>query len=303
MKNEIIINKLKQYGDVDCDVALSKHTTFRIGGICDYMVYPKNEICLTSILKICKEYEIPYKILGKGSNLLASDAAYHGAIISLDRFFTEFYFEEDGTCVAQSGTSIILLAHEAMKRSLSGLEFASGIPGTVGGALFMNAGAYRSDMAAILKEAYVLRDDECVWVSAVDLELSYRHSIFQRERDWIILGGKFQLTLGDQIEIKELVDARRKRRMDSQPLNYPCAGSVFRNPDDVPAWKLIEDIGLRGKQIGGAMISCKHANFIVNVGGATASDVMALIELVQKEIRDKYHIELKLEVEKFNWPD
>ncbi|MEF9962139.1 MAG: UDP-N-acetylmuramate dehydrogenase [Erysipelotrichaceae bacterium] len=302
MKDEMIVDKFKQYGDVECDASLSKHTTFRIGGSCDYMIYPKNEICLTSILEICKEYKIPYKVLGKGSNVLANDHVYHGAVICLDRFFTDFYFEEDGTCVAQAGTSIILLAHEATKRSFSGLEFASGIPGTIGGAVFMNAGAYRSDISAILEAVYVFKEDECCWLKATDLELGYRHSIFQEATNWIILGAKFQLVHGNQIEIKELVDSRRKRRMDSQPLNYPCAGSVFRNPDEVPAWKLIEDIGLRGKRIGGAMVSDKHANFIVNVGGASAKDVMDLIELIQKEVRDKYNIELKLEVEKFNWP-
>lgn len=303
MISEFLINKLNEYGDIERNAPLCKHTTFKIGGECACVVYPKNEICLTSIIKILNENKIDFKIFGKGSNILASDDFYDGIIIQLDRYFTDFYFEEDGTCVAQSGTSIILLAHEAMKRSLSGLEFASGIPGTIGGAVFMNAGAYRYDMATIMSEVYLWRDGKCEWVSASELDLSYRHSIFQKERDWIILGAKFQLMLGDQKEIKDLVDSRRKRRIDSQPLNYPCAGSIFRNPSDFPAWKLIEDIGLRGKRIGGAMVSEKHANFIVNVGGATANDVAQLASLIQKEVKEKYDIDLMMEVERFNWHD
>lgn len=294
-------NKLKEYGDVETQAPLHKHTTFRIGGSCAYLIYPKNEICLTRILEILKEEQIPYKIFGKGSNILVSDDDYDGAVICLDRYFTDFSFEEDGTCVAQSGTSIILLAHEAMKESFSGLEFASGIPGTIGGAIFMNAGAYRSDMSQIVKEVYVWHDEICEWIDANKLDFSYRHSVFQQHRDWIILGAKLQLIQGDQLEIKDLMDSRRKRRMDSQPLNFPCAGSVFRNPDDVPAWKLIEDLGLRGKRIGGAMVSQKHANFIVNAGGATSQDVMELAQLIQKEVKEKFGIELRMEVEMFNW--
>ncbi len=152
-----VVNRLEPYADIEINESLKKHTTYRIGGNCKYFIYPKNEMCLVRIMSILKEENIPVKVFGKGSNILCSDDDFEGAIICLDRYFTDFYFEEDGTCLVSAGMSIILLTHEAMKRSLTGLEFASGIPGTVGGALFMNAGAYKSDMSNIVEEAYVLK--------------------------------------------------------------------------------------------------------------------------------------------------
>lgn len=296
-----IETKLRSYGDVECHVPLSKRTTFRIGGACRYFIYPKNELCLLRILDILDEEHIPCKIFGKGSNILCSDDDYEGAILCLDRYFTDFSFEEEGSCLVQAGASIILLAHEAMKHSFSGLEFASGIPGTVGGAVFMNAGAYKSDMSMILQEVYVLKERSIVVMQTEELDYSYRHSIFQSHRDWIILGARLQLKKGNQKDILDLMDSRRKRRMDSQPLDKPCAGSMFRNPSDHQAWQLIESIGMRGKRIGGAMVSEKHANFIVNEDNARASDVIQLVETIQKEVRERFDIELITEVEKFNW--
>lgn len=293
--------KLSAYGDVERNEPLSKHTTFRIGGNASYFIYPKNEICFMRILELLKEAGLPYKIFGKGSNLLCSDDDYEGAVICLDRYMTEFYFEEDGTCVAQAGCSIILLAHEAMKRSFTGLEFASGIPGTFGGAMYMNAGAYKSSISDILQSVFVLKDDTCVWMDQSELAYSYRHSRFQKESDWIILGGRIKLTSGDQKEIRDLMDSRRKRRMESQPLNKPCAGSMFRNPKEAQAWELIEKIGYRGKRIGGAMVSEKHANFIVNEEQATAQDIAMLVDEIAKKVKDEYDIDLHTEVERFNW--
>lgn len=293
--------KLSAYGDVERNEPLSKHTTFRIGGNASYFIYPKNEICFMRILELLKEAGLPYKIFGKGSNLLCSDDDYEGAVICLDRYMSEFYFEEDGTCVAQAGCSIILLAHEAMKRSFTGLEFASGIPGTFGGAMYMNAGAYKSSISDILQSVFVLKDDTCVWIDQSELEYSYRHSRFQQEDDWIILGGRIKLTSGDQKEIRDLMDSRRKRRMESQPLNKPCAGSMFRNPKEAQAWELIEKIGYRGKRIGGAMVSEKHANFIVNEEQATAQDIAMLVDEIAKKVKDEYDIDLHTEVERFNW--
>lgn len=293
--------KLKAYGDVECNEPLHKHTTFRIGGECRYFIYPKNEMCLMRIIEILKEEQVTYKIFGKGSNILCGDDFFDGAVICLDRYFTDFYFEEGGICVAQAGCSIILLAHEAMKQSLSGLEFASGIPGTLGGAIFMNAGAYRSDISMLLESVFVLKDDACVWIKVDDLDYRYRHSLFQKQRDWIILGAKMKLEPGDQKEIRDLMDSRRKRRLESQPLNKPSAGSMFRNPENAQAWELIEKIGYRGKRVGGAMVSDKHANFIVNEDHATAQDVIALISEIQQKIEQEFDIHLRTEVEKFNW--
>lgn len=296
-----IEDRLRPYGDVECEEPLASHTTFKIGGNCKYFIYPKNEVCLMRILAILKEEHIESKVFGKGSNILCGDDPYEGAILCFDRYMCDFYFEEDGTCIAQSGCSIILLAHEAMKRSLSGLEFASGIPGTLGGAIFMNAGAYRSDISVLLQKVFVLHDDICEWIDVAQLEYRYRHSLFQLKHDWIILGAKMKLGLGDQKEILDLMDSRRKRRMQSQPLSKPCAGSMFRNPQDAQAWELIEKIGYRGKRIGGAMVSEKHANFIVNEENASAQDVIQLVNEIQQKIKDEFDIDLHTEVERFNW--
>ncbi len=296
-------NKLQMYGDLLIDAPLSAHTTFRIGGKAKYFLYPKSTLGLMRVLEIAEKYQLPVRIFGKGSNILASDERYEGLILCLDRYFSDFYFEEDGTCVAQSGTSIILLAHEAMKRSLSGLEFASGIPGTVGGAVFMNAGAYKSEIKDILQAVLVLKEDGCHWLQSDELAMSYRTSIFQQQRSWVILAVKLKLTQGDGQAIRELMDSRRQRRLASQPLDMPSAGSIFRNPETIPAWQCIEEVGLRGHQIGGAMVSKKHANFIVNAGGARAQDVLDLIELIQQRVKEKHQLELKTEVEHFNWPN
>ena len=298
-----VFDHLQQYGDVLCKEPLAKHTTFRIGGECDYFVYPKNILCFLRILQILKEEQIPYRIFGKGSNLLCSDDAYHGVILCLDRYLNNFYFEEDGTLLAEAGCSIILLAQEAMRRSFTGLEFASGIPGTLGGALYMNAGAYKSDISFFVKEVLVYRNDRLEWVKKEDLAYAYRHSLFQTQPTWLILGAKLKLEKGDQRAIRALMDSRRTRRLESQPLDKPNCGSVFRNPQTHQAWKLIEEIGYRGKTIGGAMVSDKHANFIVNIGDAKASEVDQLIREIQEKVLERYGVEMITEVERFNWKD
>lgn len=296
-----IKERISPYGDVECNESLRKHTTFRIGGECAYFVYPKNEISLMRILDILKEEMIEYKIFGKGSNILCGDDFYDGVILCLDRYMSDFYFEQDGTCIAQAGCSIILLAHEAMKLSLTGLEFASGIPGTLGGAAFMNAGAYKSDMQSILQAVWVLKADSCEWIDIQELGYRYRHSKFQEERTWIILAAKIKLTHGNQQDILDLMDSRRKRRLSTQPLDKPSAGSMFRNPQNAQAWELIENVGYRGKNIGGAMVSDKHANFIVNSGNAMANDVIQLVTEIQQAVKKQFDIDLHMEVERFNW--
>lgn len=298
-----IAKQLKVYGDVEENRSLRLHTTFRIGGDARYVVYPKNEMCLMRIIKIVNKHKLPFKIFGKGSNILAADEPFEGVVICLDRYLNDFYFEEDGSVLAFAGTSIILLAHEAMKRSLCGLEFASGIPGTVGGAIFMNAGAYKSDTSKIIKEVLVLREQRLEWIASDQLDFFYRHSKFQEHPDWIIVAGRFQLQAGVQQEIMDLMDSRRSRRLTSQPLDKPSAGSVFRNPEQAQAWELIEKVGLRGKQIGGAKISEKHANFIINVENAKAKDVYALVKEVQQKVKEAFDVELRMEVERFNWKE
>ena len=294
------ISHLNEYCDVLENEPLALHTTYKVGGKARYFVYPKNEIALMRLLKETKENQIETKIIGKGSNLLVSDDDYDGMVICLDRYFNEVIFEKNKVS-AYAGQSIIYLAHEAMKRGLSGLEFASGIPGTVGGACFMNAGAYKSEMKDVVEAVWVLKEGNCVWISVEECEFSYRNSIFKRNPDWVILAVRFHLTPKDPLEIKELMDSRRQRRMASQPLDKPSAGSVFKNPEDMPAWKYIEESGLRGKCINGAKVSEKHANFIVNEREAKAQDIYDLIELIQKSVYEKFNVFLKAEVECFNW--
>lgn len=294
------LSHLNEIGDVLENEPMSKHTTFRVGGKARYFVYPKNEIGLMRLLELAKEFDIQTKIVGKGSNLLVSDDDFDGMMINLDRYFNEVIFEENKVS-AYAGQSIIFLAHEAMKRGLSGLEFASGIPGTVGGACFMNAGAYKSELKDIIDAVWVLKDGNCVWMKPEECEFGYRTSIFKQNPSWIILAVRFNLTKKDSSEIKEIMDSRRQRRMESQPLNKPSAGSVFKNPENSAAWKLIDDTGLRGYMIGGAKVSEKHSNFIVNESNAKAEDILNLIEFIQKSVYDKFNVSLKTEVECFNW--
>lgn len=297
---EKLVKELQQYGQVQENVSFRTMTTLRIGGNARIVVYPKNILALTQVIREIKEFNVPYKLIGKGSNLLCSDDDFNGVVIRLDRTFTEHYFDHD-VCYAEAGCSIIALAYEAMKQSLSGLEFASGIPGTVGGVTFMNAGAYKSNMADIIQEVFVYRDGQLSWMAVNECEFAYRSSVFHAHRDWIILAVKMKLNKGNEDEIRELMDQRRARRMSSQPLEMPSAGSVFRNPEQRAAWQYIEEIGYRGKSVGGAAVSEKHVNFIVNQNNATAADFIALVEDIQNRVKQQFDVELKMEVEKFNW--
>lgn len=297
-----LYEELKRYSEVDVDVPLSKMTTLRIGGKAKYTVYPENQVALDSIIRVLKKRGVPYKLIGKGSDLLCSDEDFDGVIIRLDRHCHNSYFDENRLTV-QAGCSIIMLAVEAMKKGLSGLEFASGIPGTVGGAIFMNAGAYKSSMSDILDEVLVLRDNTSEWIKAEDCEFGYRSSIFQKHPDWIILGARMTLTPKDSKEISDLMEDRRKRRMVSQPLEYPTCGSVFRNPEGMNAWQLIDGIDYRGKRIGDAMVSDKHCNFICNMGNAKAEDYLTLVKEIQEAVYEKYGVMLHTEMEMFNWQE
>ena len=295
-----LYKELEALAEVEENIPLSKMTTLRIGGVARYVVYPENTLSLQGVMNKLNQYHIPYKVIGKGSNLLCSDEPYDGVIIRLDRHLCNAYFDNEHL-VAEAGCSIIALSYEAMKNELSGLEFASGIPGTVGGVTFMNAGAYKSSMADVIDSVSVYHDGKIEWIQNADCGFSYRTSIFQKHPDWIILAVKMTLQKGDQKEIRELMDSRRERRMNSQPLDKHSAGSIFRNPEEIPAWKLIEGAGFRGKRIGDAVVSEKHVNFIVNENHASAKDFITLVTDVQKAVKDKYDIDLYMEVEKFNW--
>lgn len=295
-------SELKQYGTVLTDVTFKTLTTLRIGGIAKIVIYPKTILALTQIIREINEVKVPYKVLGKGSNILASDNDFEGVIIKLDRGFTNSYFDDE-VCYAEAGCSIIALAMSAMENGLSGLEFASGIPGTVGGVTYMNAGAYRSNICDVIQEVFVLKDDNAVWISNEECNFGYRTSIFHKNTDWIILAVKLKLNQKDKAQIKSLIEERRERRLSTQPLDKPSAGSVFRNPGNSFAWEYIDGIGYRGKSIGGAKVSEKHVNFIVNDGEATANDFIELVNDIQSKVKEKYNVNLEMEVEKFNWID
>lgn len=296
---ETMLEQLKKVAAVETGVPISSMTTLRIGGKAKYVAYPDDSVSLDSLIRIIRKNHLPFKLIGKGSNLLCSDKDYDGVIIRLEKF-NDFYIV-DTSVVAQAGCSIIAVAYAAMKAGLSGLEFASGIPGSVGGVTFMNAGAYRSSMSDVIDSVFVYRDGKFEWVPKGECGFGYRTSVFQSHPDWIVIAIRLNLEKRDPDEIRALMDSRRERRMASQPLDRPSAGSVFRNPDDVPAWKLIEGIGYRGHRIGDAQVSEKHVNFIVNDGHARAEDFLALTEEIQKLVKEKYGISLHMEVEKFNW--
>ncbi len=296
---ETLLEQLKNVAALETDVPLSSMTTLRIGGTAKYVAYPDDSVSLDSLIRIIRKNHLPFKLIGKGSNLLCSDRDFDGVIIRLEKF-NDFYIV-DTSIVAQAGCSIIAVAYAAMKAGLSGLEFASGIPGSVGGVTFMNAGAYRSSMSDVIDSVFVYRDGKFEWVPKDECGFGYRTSIFQSHPDWIVIAIRLNMVKRDPSEIRALMDSRRERRMASQPLDRPSAGSVFRNPDEVPAWKLIEGIGYRGHRIGDAQVSEKHVNFIVNDGHARAEDFLALTEEIQKLVKEKYGISLHMEVEKFNW--
>ncbi|MGM9961176.1 MAG: UDP-N-acetylmuramate dehydrogenase [Allobaculum sp.] len=292
--------RLEPFGAVSCAVSMKHHTTYKIGGVADFMVEAFEFESLRKLIRFLNEEQVPWLILGNGSNVLIDDVPFHGVVISLRKYFNEFQFEQN-ILTAQAGCSLIALSVEAMKRSLSGLEFASGIPGSIGGGIYMNAGAYLSDLSEILIDVTVLKDGEIVTMTKEELGFTYRHSHFQRHKDWVVLAARFRLESKSQSEIQETMDRRKQRRLTTQPVSRPSAGSVFRNPEGTNAWRIVDQLGYRGKSIGGAVVSPIHSNFIVNDGNATARDVDRLIRSIQRDAWNKYGIKLITEVERINW--
>ncbi|MBM6931020.1 UDP-N-acetylmuramate dehydrogenase [[Clostridium] spiroforme] len=284
------------------DEPLYKHTTFRVGGPAKLFVKVKNLESLILVIKYCRKHRIRLFVIGRGSNLLFSDKSFQGMIISLEQF--NQYKINGNTVTAQCGVTMIKLAYDCAKAGLSGFEFMGGIPGNIGGGVFMNAGAYNSNIAEVLESVTVLNENlELMTLSKEEMAFGYRHSIIQEHKKWIVIEASFVLTTKTVAEVKDLLDRRKERRMASQPWNQPSAGSVFRNPEGMAAWKLIDDAGLRGYEIGGAQVSPKHSNFIVNNGYASAKDIYDLIFYVQKQVNEKFSVLLKPEVRFINWEE
>ena len=300
--DEIIeIIKNKNIGKIEENASLKKYTTYRSGGTARCVVYPKNVDKLIDLITILKANNILYKIIGNGSNLLFSDKPYEGILIKLNEL-NEIEFISKNKIRVGAGFSLVKLSMIAAKKSLTGLEFASGIPGTVGGAVFMNAGAYMSDMGYIVETVKVLTPDlKILTLVNKEMDFHYRTSFLKKNPEYICLEATIELKLGKKSAIDEVIKDRRQRRLESQPLEYPSAGSVFRNPSDTSAWKLIEGVGLKGKIKGGAMISDKHANFVINYKNAKSEDIKYLIDLAHDEVLKKYGVDLTIEQEFVNW--
>lgn len=289
--------KQLQVGNVQKGEILSNHTTMRIGGPAELFIQPNSMEHLQTTVAVLKEENIPWRVIGRGSNLLIPDAGLKGAVIKLGQGLEHLEINGEEIKVG-GGYPLVKLSAVISKKGLSGLEFAGGIPASVGGAVYMNAGAHGSDMSKILKKAHILFEDGTFrWLSKEDMEFSYRTSVLQRKKG-ICVEAVFQLKRGNTEEIVNRMKYYKEYRKDTQPWDYPCAGSIFRNPLPKYAGQLIEELGLKGKQIGGAQISPKHANFIVNTGKATAHDVEALIRYVQDEIYQHYQIKIETEIER-----
>lgn len=274
---------------------MNRHTTFRIGGPADYFLIPETVEEIRKVLEICKEEKLPYFVLGNGSNLLVSDKGYRGVIVQLYRNMSSVTVE--GTNIrAASGALLSSIAAAAKNASLTGFEFAGGIPGTLGGAVVMNAGAYGGEMKDVLKEVTVLDEEGNIRIlRPAELKLGYRTSII-KSAGYLVLEAVIALKEGDQEQIKARMRELTEQRTSKQPLDYPSAGSTFKRPEGYFAGKLIMDCGLRGYQVGGAQVSEKHCGFVINAGGATAADVRTLMKNVSDTVQEKFGVALEPEV-------
>ncbi len=280
---------------VKADLPLCDYSTFRIGGPADLALFPTTveQLCLQ--LAMLAQSGLRYTVIGNGSNVLFSDAGYRGVVV----FTTEmkqYRFDRD-TLYAQSGASLARVCTDACKQGYEGFAFGCGIPGTVGGGVFMNAGAYGGQISDVLmtSECYDTANNRILTLDATEHDFDYRHSIFEDHPEYVILSSTFALKKGDAEQIMQKVHEQAASRREKQPLNYPSVGSTFKRPAGYFAGKLIEDAGLKGTRVGGAVVSCKHAGFVVNEGGATAADVLALVELIKARVYDLFGVMLECE--------
>jgi UDP-N-acetylmuramate dehydrogenase len=275
---------------------LSKHTTWRVGGPADAFVLPEDRAQLITTLEILNSAAVEWKVIGNGSNLLVSDHGFQGALISLTCNFDEISVENTIITVGAQ-CALTKLARFALENGLAGFEFAAGVPGTVGGAVTMNIGAHGAEISEIILDAEVLTEtgEVQVW-DKTEFGFTYRGSKLQRQKV-ALLSARFQLLTDSPKLIKERMEIYNERRMKSQPIGFSTAGSVFKNPENNFAGKLIEELGLKGETYGGAQVSTKHANFIVNLGAATSQDIYCLINFIQKKVLQEYGINLETEIE------
>lgn len=280
---------------IQLDEPMKSHTTFRIGGPAKYFVIPETKEEIKAVIECCKKADMPYYILGNGSNLLVSDKGYEGVVIQIFKNMNQIVLDGE-TITAQAGAILSSVANKALEAELTGFEFAAGIPGTLGGACVMNAGAYGGEMKDVLVSVVVLtQDGEFLTIPKEELELGYRTSVIAK-KNYIVLEATICLTKGDKEAIKARMDELKVQRTTKQPLEYPSAGSTFKRPVGYFAGKLIQDAGLRGFQVGGAQVSEKHCGFVINKDQATAADVAELMKQVSAKVKEQFGVELEAEV-------
>lgn len=298
METEKRLQRILESEDLLYNEPMKAYTTFRVGGPAKWMASPQDEQQLRVILQICRESGIPYFILGRGSNLLVSDSGFDGVVVNLRKHFNRIDVDkENKTITAQAGASLPAVSQAALMAGLTGLEFAAGIPGTMGGGLFMNAGAYGGELKQIVTKASVMTKEGWIkTVMAEEMELGHRISCFMKTGE-IILSAAMQLSEEDTEAIKARMDDFNGRRRDKQPLKYPSAGSTFKRPQGYFAGKLIEDAGLKGFCVGGAKVSEKHAGFVINTGSATAADIWNLCQTIREKVREQFGVELEPEIQ------
>lgn len=279
------------------DEPMKNHTTFRVGGPADYFVMPQEAGEIREVAALCRREEIPYYIVGNGSNLLVSDQGYRGVIVQICRSMSRI--EVEGTIIrAQAGALLSAVAARALEHELTGFEFAAGIPGTIGGATVMNAGAYGGEMKDVLKKVTVLTPEgKILEIGREDLEMGYRTSVISR-KGYVTLEAQIELKKGDRTQIRAVMDDLKNRRISKQPLEYPSAGSTFKRPEGYFAGKLIQDSGLAGFCVGGAQVSEKHCGFVINKGQATAADISELMRQVSDKVEERFGVKLEPEVKR-----
>lgn len=276
---------------------LSKHTSFKIGGPAEIFVKPSTVAQIIEIINYCNENNLPLFPLGKGSNLLVPDEGIDGVVIYFGSEFGKIELIDENTVYCEAGASLAALCNFALEKKLTGLEFAYGIPGSVGGAVFMNAGAYGGEIKdTIVYADHVDKNGKIGRFTGEELQMSYRHSVYS-EKNYFITGAAFKLQKGDKAEIKAKMDDLLGRRFDKQPMDKPSAGSTFKRPEGAFASALIDQCGLKGYRVGGAEVSTKHAGFVVNIGGATCADVLMLIKDIQEKVQADTGFYLEPEIE------
>lgn len=290
---EKIINK----NNIFKNESMSKHTSFKVGGNADFFVKIEDVEELKNLLKYVKENNVPLTILGNGTNVLVKDGGIRGIVCNIELSNYSIDRKEDGVYITvQSGVALPRLANIALNESLTGLEYLSGIPGTVGGAIYMNAGAFGNEMKdVVVSSKYMDRDGNIYEIGLEDHKFEYRKSVFSGT-DNIILETTIKLQPGNQEDIKSKMKENLDKRVEKQPLEYPSAGSTFKRKEDIIVSKVIDECGLKGFRVGGAAISKKHAGFIINVGGATASDILAVVEHTKEVVKEKCDIDIDLEM-------